>query len=62
MCPFVDKSEPRCSSHLRLRNIFQAFTHCADRYADCQIYHILQADARRQQLRRPVVRTTAVAS
>lgn len=46
MCPFLEKSEPRCAEHLQMRNIFTAFAHCADRYTDCPVYARLIRDAR----------------
>ena len=45
MCPLLDASNPRCSTHLTLRNLAGAFTHCADRYTDCHIYRELLARA-----------------
>jgi hypothetical protein len=42
VCPFLEKSEPRCTPHLSFRNLTQAYTHCAGCYADCSVYHSLQ--------------------
>jgi hypothetical protein len=41
VCPFVDKSDARCATHLTLANIARAFAHCADEYTDCPIYQKL---------------------
>lgn len=41
MCPFVNKSDVRCSTHWTLRNITQTFSHCADRYSVCPVYRAL---------------------
>lgn len=38
MCPFVDKSDARCATHLTLANIASAFAHCADEYTVCPVY------------------------
>ena len=45
MCPFVDKSDDRCAAHMTLRNVLQAFLHCADRYSDCPVYSQMVARA-----------------
>lgn len=37
----LDESHPRCSTHLTLRNIVGAFTHCADQYCECPVYRDL---------------------
>ena len=53
MCPFVDKSDVRCAAHMTLRNVLQAFQHCADRYGECPVYAQLVrnvADIRPQTL------------
>jgi hypothetical protein len=41
VCPFVNKADRRCAAHWTLRNLSQAFTHCADRYAVCPVYRML---------------------
>lgn len=46
MCPYLEKSQPRCSTHLSFRNIHQAFSHCAGRYNTCPIYQELRANLR----------------
>jgi len=38
VCPFVDSADPRCATHLTLRNINRAFAQCADRYILCPVY------------------------
>ncbi len=44
MCPFVEKADPRCATHLTLRNLYRAFAHCADRYSSCPVYQALNAE------------------
>jgi len=41
VCPFVDRDDPRCAAHLTLRNLPEAFAHCADRYTTCPVYQEL---------------------
>ena len=41
MCPFLNKSDARCASHLTLANLPTAFAYCADRFADCPVYQAL---------------------
>lgn len=43
VCPFLEKSNPRCSSHLNIRNIGQAYAHCAGRYQACPVFRELRA-------------------
>lgn len=43
VCPIVDECNPRCATHLTLRNLLGAFAHCADRYCECPIYQELRA-------------------
>jgi hypothetical protein len=44
VCPFLDRSDARCDSHLTLANIARAFAHCADQYTVCPIYRALTAE------------------
>ena len=44
MCPFLDKSDARCATHLTLANLPRAFAHCADQYTLCPIYQKLLAE------------------
>jgi hypothetical protein len=41
MCPFVDKTDVRCSAHLTFRNLFSAFERCAGEFAFCKVYQEL---------------------
>jgi len=41
VCPFVDKSDARCATHLTLANLTRAFAHCAGDYTVCPIYEQL---------------------
>jgi hypothetical protein len=38
VCPYIDRSDPRCSAHWTVQNIIRAFAHCTDRYFDCPVY------------------------
>ena len=44
MCPFLDRSDARCDSHLTLANIARAFAHCADQYTVCPIYRAMASE------------------
>lgn len=52
MCPFVDKSNPRCAAHLTLSNILGAFAHCADRYVECPEFKYVKAQVADNDYRR----------
>lgn len=41
MCPFANKSDVRCATHWTLRNLWQTFNHCADRFSVCPVYRTL---------------------
>lgn len=41
MCPFVENGERRCAAHMTLRNVAQAYGHCAGNYHDCPVYQQL---------------------
>lgn len=45
MCPFANKSDSRCATHWTIRNLFQAFSQCADRYSACPIYRALKQES-----------------
>jgi len=49
LCPFIDKSDPRCAAHLNLGNVSHAYGYCADRYQMCLIYQELINDDRNSQ-------------
>jgi len=44
VCPFVEKSDVRCATHLTLANLTRAFAHCADEYRVCPVYAQLQRE------------------
>ena len=44
VCPYVNKSDTRCANHWTLRNLCQAFTHCADQFAVCPVYRALHQE------------------
>lgn len=37
-CPFLNKSDARCSDHFHLSNLEHAFEYCFDRYQACPVY------------------------
>jgi hypothetical protein len=41
LCPFVNKSDVRCATHWTLRNLWETFNHCADRFSACPVYRTL---------------------
>lgn len=49
VCPHLEKSDPRCAAHLNLRNIMQAFSHCAGRHRACPVYQKLRASTDRHE-------------
>lgn len=38
MCPFINRDDPRCSRHLSLSQLDQAFNVCLNSYRDCPTY------------------------
>jgi hypothetical protein len=46
VCPYVNKADRRCTTHLTLVNLAYAFTYCADRHIDCPVYAELLTDDR----------------
>ncbi len=44
MCPFADQGESRCAGHWTLKNVFDAFRHCADNYRSCPVYRQMLGD------------------
>ena len=72
-CPFLNRSDRRCSSFLSLDRISHAFDHCFGEYQSCPVYLELLVERRVRRLcgpadqtatptdgsaRRPVVRLT----
>ena len=37
-CPFLNRSDARCSAHFSLNHLDDAFDHCFDRYQSCRVY------------------------
>lgn len=37
-CPFLNKSDARCSNYFQLSNLEHAFEYCFDRYQACPVY------------------------
>ena len=59
MCPFVNKTDVRCAAHLTLKNLNQAFAHCADLYRACPAYKELITNERNHEQAEPSVRFLA---
>lgn len=45
-CPFLNRSDARCATHLSLGGLTDAFDHCFDRYPTCGAYRELLAERR----------------
>jgi hypothetical protein len=45
-CPFLNRTDERCSTHFRLDHLRQAFDHCFDRYHACPVYRELLVERR----------------
>ena len=50
-CPFLNRSDHRCSGHFSMQGMQHAFEHCFDAYKACGVYRELLAErqARRGQ-------------
>jgi hypothetical protein len=40
-CPFLNRSDPRCSEYFSLDHLGHAFTHCFGQYQACPQYQLL---------------------
>lgn len=51
-CPFLNRSEPRCSSHFSLNGLTDALEQCFGQYSACSVYRELlrERQARRGEL------------
>ena len=47
VCPFLDRADARCATHMTLADIGYAFAYCANNYTDCPLYRELLADGTR---------------
>jgi hypothetical protein len=45
-CPFLNRTDERCSTHFRLDHLQQTFQHCFDRYHACPVYRELLVERR----------------
>jgi hypothetical protein len=45
-CPFLNRSEPRCSSHFSLNGLVDALEQCFDQYPSCSVYRELLRERR----------------
>ena len=57
-CPFLNRSDRRCSEKFRLSHLQHAFTYCFDGYQSCPVY--AEQLAERQGRRAAAVAGTAV--
>ena len=48
-CPFLNRSDVRCSSHFSLTTLGSAFDHCFGGYSGCLTYHELLSERRERQ-------------
>lgn len=45
-CPFLNRSDARCSTHFSLERLDRAFDHCFGRYHECSVYLELLTERR----------------
>ena len=45
-CPFLNRSEPRCSSHFSLNDLSAALDQCFGQYSACSVYRDLLCERR----------------
>src|SRR3954454_57513 len=45
-CPFLNRSDGRCSEHFSLLSLSEAFEQCFDQYASCAVYRELLLERR----------------
>lgn len=55
-CPFLNRSEVRCSTHFRIDRLGQAFRHCFGAYQACPVYLELLVERRLRRLRGSALR------
>lgn len=48
-CPFLNRSDSRCSSHFSLDHLSDAFEQCMDAYQSCPVYLELLAERRERR-------------
>lgn len=46
MCPFLERTDIRCSGHLTLQNVMEAFADCAHHYEGCPVFRQLMNEDR----------------
>lgn len=49
LCPYLEKSNSRCSAHLNMWNITQTFAHCAGEYGSCPVYQELRTNSSKDE-------------
>lgn len=47
-CPYVNRADGRCASHLNVSDLHFAFDHCFDRFESCPVYAEISAERDRQ--------------
>jgi hypothetical protein len=53
-CPFLNRSDARCSSHFSLDHLSDAFEQCMDAYQACPVYLELLAERRQRRGEPPI--------
>jgi hypothetical protein len=48
-CPFLNRSEPRCSSHFSLNDLGSALEQCFGQYSACGVYRELLRERRQRR-------------
>lgn len=48
-CPFLNRSDDRCSSHFSLGRLSEAYDQCFDAYGGCAVYHELLLERRERR-------------
>jgi len=63
-CPFLNRSDRRCSEKFRLSHLQHAFTYCFDEYQSCPLYaeQLAERQGRRAAVGAAVVGVVAHAS
>ena len=55
-CPFLNRTDVRCSDHFSLENLGHAFSYCFGQYQQCPVYAELLAERRERRMNASVGR------
>jgi hypothetical protein len=58
-CPFLNRSDPRCSQNFSIEQINNTYDYCFGEYAACAVYSELLVERRVRRLRDSVIRLPA---